>query len=139
MTGAFAVRKMVDSNKVPDSVAATRVSVVAYPSIGTPITMLSRWYPAEHYDFDAPRRRSVTIRQLCNSLIHSYVYQAQFDERQRALESILLNSDLLRSSELWEVKIDAVATIFERVATAWPVSMAMQFDQTRNDYRIQLA
>ena len=68
---AFATRKLIESEKVPDSVASRSLRCETFPAIEKVSRRLSVYSFDNLYDFHSPKEVQLPLRQVCNELIHS--------------------------------------------------------------------
>ena len=71
--GCYVTRKLFDTSKVSDSTKAMSHDVTCFPSIKS-VTDLNWHRVDELYDLTSARARSISVRQLCNQVIHSFVF-----------------------------------------------------------------
>ena len=122
---AFAVRKLVDSNKMSDELEATAIPAKRYPRIEDErkLTFMQRWDFDRFYDLQSAGATSLGTRELCNMFIHSFVFAPIFDEASGKFVSIVLNSDRTKEKVLFEVKLDSYFEFLEEVIEDDIVSM----------------
>ncbi len=137
MLGFFSIRKLMQSAKLTDMAARQQIAVRSYPPTGKAVTLLNTHRLEQLYDLEEPSERAVSLPFLCNQVIHSYVFEFQFEEG-AGPAAILVASDRQRSKELLEVSIEAIIEAFDRVGRD-DVSVAkFTFDPKRGDYRYVL-
>lgn len=114
MTSAYAVRKLDESRKVSDRLAARQWSVVEYKVIGRPPDLWGRFEPWEYYDLKAGASISRDMRQLCNQIIHSWVWMISATEGDD-FDGIFVSSDRQRRKSLYFIHVDVLISIFREV------------------------
>jgi hypothetical protein len=135
MLGFYAVRKLIDAQKIDDKAASQSVSVTVYPSTGKLVTRINwhRWW--DLYDLADPRRSKVQLVPLCHQFVHSYVFSCAFDE-DRKLDSVLVSSDRERNRMLFSVSISEVVRVFQRVGNSYPNAYRSKFNEAKGDYDV---
>ena len=105
---AFAVRKLADSYKLSDEFENSSWQVQSYPKRGsTPAVDFLNWYQLDrHYDFAASSRNQLKLRQLCGTLIHSFVFLPETSEDGKTLTGILFNSDRTKNLTIYRMTWD---------------------------------
>jgi hypothetical protein len=133
MLGFYAIRKLIESMKLTDQVSNTSVAVRFYPATGRTIHFLNCHRIDELYDLEKPKRKTVSLRYLCNQVMHSYVFSLLFNE-DHSLAGMLLSSDRQRSKELLQVSTEDIVRIFELVGRDDVEESFLKFDQAKGDY-----
>ena len=74
---AFILRKLIDAKKLPNSLVAATIDVDAYPLIER-VPDHMNWHRLEEF-YDSERRgtRTLTVEQLCNQFIHSFIFMVR--------------------------------------------------------------
>jgi hypothetical protein len=75
----------------------------------------------------------VAGKNVCNWLIHSYLFFAEFDENGPML-SFCVSSDYDRNKMLYKISIDDWMDYIGFVASDDIVSLSSQYDQKADDY-----
>ena len=117
-TSAFIARKLMESNKLSDDVREEPIPVEAYPRLddGRVLIYLDRFEFFSFYDLESPRAITVSGRDLCNYLIHSYVFSPNEGEEETSrVSSIFVNSDQLKEEVLYEVQLGVFFSYIEAV------------------------
>jgi hypothetical protein len=73
LVAAFAVRKLMDSYKLSDEMERANVRCTVYPALAPLPDYTDRHEVDKYYDLSMPRQRSLSLRNLCNQIVHSYV------------------------------------------------------------------
>jgi hypothetical protein len=123
LTG-YIVRKMSEAQKLSDELESATMSVVAYPARPTyPLDFLSAHHIDRGYDLEAPGARSLTLRTLCNLLIHSFVFMTVTDEIGTDWNGFFVNSDRTKGRELLYVARDDFDLLVDEVISDDVVTM----------------
>ena len=92
MIAAYAIRKLFEAAKLSDRLSARQIQVHRYALLGTAPNYFSAHRFWDHYDFDSSERSSLSLRQLCNQIIHSFNWAIATEENANALAGILVSS-----------------------------------------------
>jgi hypothetical protein len=114
MIGFYSIRKLVDAKKVADAFCKRKIEIIAYPWTGRPVTFLNRHDFWELYQLDRPTVKMRKLRFLCNQIIHSFVYEINFDDDNK-FAGISFSSDLERNKWLYSIEIDRIIGIFRSI------------------------
>lgn len=128
MVGFYAIRKLIGAKKVADSVACSMVRVTKYEYISSGeenINMLNRHKILNYYKFDVPNIDKMSLYEVCNKLVHSYVFEFAVDS-EGFLGSILFNSDKSRHSWLFEMPLSGIIMKFYEVAEGGVPTFSME-------------
>lgn len=134
--GFYSVRKLIESKKLTNVVAASSFQIRSYPPTGKAVTFMNYHKVDELYDLDKPKEHSINLINLCHQFIHSYVFSLVFDEDD-ALSAVWVASDYQRSKALIEIPLATIIGIFETVASDDIRSMRGIFDPEKGDYLIE--
>ena len=74
MVSTYAIRKLLEAHKLADSTVARLFNVDAIPLIDRVPDLMNRDRLDEFYNFADQRRASLTFSDLCNQVIHSFVF-----------------------------------------------------------------
>ena len=115
MVGAYAVRKLIDSEKTSSLLSKRQVQVVSYPLVGRRLYALTNDQVDRAFDFANPSKHTLTVEVLCNQFVHSLVFMLEM-EGDAGLTGVLVASDSASKKWLHHVSIDAIADLFDYVA-----------------------
>lgn len=112
--GFYAIRKLLESKtKISFEARDTQTSVRVYKAKAKSADLMN-WHKLEEiYDFSEGTQKPISLNDLCNSIIHSYVFVAHVEQ---GLNSILFNTERERNSWLLELDAKRLQSIFERIA-----------------------
>lgn len=125
LVGAFAVRRLVESFKAPDSVAAMQLPALQFSRTGKLADVYNKFEIWELFDLERPTRTTLGLRDFCNQLIHSWVLQLSFRELDSMLDGVFVASERGRSTRLLLFETGTIATTFRTVAQEDVVSSRM--------------
>lgn len=104
---AYAMRKLIESNKISDEVESTQLKALRYEWRGVPIDFTNRYDIDDTYDLTASEPTSILLRLLCNEIIHSYVFALDIGERKN-LAGFFVASERNRYRRLLQVSLNEV-------------------------------
>ena len=136
-TSFYAIRKLIESSKLTNTLADKSFSAMSYKSLGKVVTQMNCHNIDELYDFDNERKVDLTLRNICNLIIHSYVFLFNFENEK--FNGIYVNSDFSKNKNLYWISLKTISDIFEEVGENYPDSARFTFNQEKNDYDIFLS
>lgn len=125
---AFAIRKLLDTKKLPDRVTNKKIKITKFKKN-------SRAYGAffdfeKLYELDKPIIAEMKARQILNQIIHGFVFQVFANSRGK-LSYLYLTSDYDRSKFLYLVNLKTLMKKFEEISKQQVVSMSTTYDHSR--------
>jgi hypothetical protein len=140
LTSAYSMRKLAESYKLSDETVSEQVPVTKYPARGKNVSLRNWWEYWELYDLDDGNRETVSLRKLCNQLIHSFIFLVESDdEEDAAISSVIFNSDRNRNKHLYRIQIVDLVEVMRLVGNEYPSSMSMLYDPETGDWRIEIS
>lgn len=138
MYGFYAVRRLMECFKLSNATCQSVCRVLQYPyRTGSHLTLLN-WSDLErHYEFDRGVRASLGLRDLCNQVMHSYVFLLAVGA-QRRLSGIFVSSEYRRRRSLAYLPAWRTVRLFRRVAADWPNTSIGHFDDAKGDFVLSL-
>jgi hypothetical protein len=136
MIGFYSIRKLMEAAKLTDLLTRASVSIRRYPAKGKPVTRINRHRVDELYDLNASEKQNLSLLELCNQFVHSYIFAPVLRE-EGGLSAIWFASDRQRLRSLLEIGAKTVVSIFEGVGNNEVRSARMEFDASIRDYRIE--
>lgn len=113
---AYAVRKLIESNKISDEVQYSTIRAGAYQSRHIAVDFMNRHDLDSLYDLSVPSEKTeVSLLDFCNQIIHSFVFCLAFDDN-RAFDGLFVASDRDKEQRLLHFEIDTVMDALERIA-----------------------
>jgi hypothetical protein len=135
MIGFYSIRKLIEAKKLSSSTIENEIVVCMYPSKGKPITLIN-WHSLDRlFDLKNRQQKALKLLTLCHQFVHSYVFTPVQTEEGR-LHSILFCSDHARKSALYEVELEQIVGLFEKVGTDYPDRVFLRFDANVGDYEV---
>jgi hypothetical protein len=84
----------------------------------------------------SPAKSQLHVRQLCNQIIHSYVFSLGVS-RSGNWTYIYIASDNSRRRTLYEIRASAVIRLFELFGRNYPSKIKVVFQEQSNDVDVQ--
>lgn len=116
MMGAYSVRRLIDSGKTSAQLPKMRRSVRRYARTGRVPMVLDRFSPELFYDITSPTSDELTLAQLCNQFIHSFIFQLYEEESAGTSTALVFVSDRDRRKHLYGISLASLADTFDYVA-----------------------
>lgn len=135
MLAAYSMRKLVEAEQLSDDVKHSSMKVRTFAATGKAVTRLN-WHRLEElYELDAPAAGSISLRDLCNQFVHSYVFVPELGDG--GLQGFLVASDRERSARLFGVALVDFIQVLRRVGTGYPTEIRMSWKEKKQDYRVR--
>ncbi|MCH1883220.1 hypothetical protein [Agrococcus sp. ARC_14] len=135
--GAFSIRKLIESEKCSTLLPHERLSAEVHPLTGPSLNPLDRWTFWEYYSMERGQKRSLTVREFCNVVVHSFVLDFAPDS-EHGPATLWVVSDRERDKHLYSIALRELVTLFRRVASEDVVRMRIVREQGRppSSYRL---
>jgi hypothetical protein len=134
MLGFYSIRRLIESKKITDAAVKRPIPVYAYAPTGQKSHLMNRHKIDRLYALDKPTRQNVTLQYLCNQVIHSYIFLLLFDEDGK-LAGVFVVSDFHRFKKLFQISLQTIVDIFNRIGNDDIARMRLVFDPLKGDYR----
>lgn len=128
MVSAYAIRKLHEARKVSEKVAMAPVPVQRHQLIGR-IPDILKTYDLDAYDFEKVTAATITLRELCNQFIHSYVFVLSAADAGWGLGGLFVASDRERRRVLYHVDAADLIEAFRKVAYEEIVQMEVRLNE----------
>jgi hypothetical protein len=124
MTSAYVIRKLNESFKVSDALVAAPIPVLQYDLVGhvPDVWHYEFW---ESYDLEAPHLHGLTLPQVCNQIIHSFVFASSFSDDNH-LDGLFVASDFDRRKNLYKIDIEVFVELLRHVSEEDIVSSSLR-------------
>ena len=130
---AFIIRKLIDCKvKVSDEVDAYIFTLKGIRP-KKDIDLMHRWPDENTHDWDDEKTYTKSGAEICNWLIHSYIFLFCFDEN-GTIDSFYVSSDYDRNKLLYRVELKDWITYMEFVGSDYIVASDMHVDENKKDY-----
>lgn len=132
---AFVIRKLIDCKvKLSDAAEKYQLKVKEVK----PLKRIDLWhrFPQEdNYDWENAIKKTVQGTTICNSLIHSFVFNIIEDcENDIPVTGFMVSSDFDKNKLLYMVDLNVWFGYIDFIATDSIVSSTMKYDSKSNDY-----
>jgi len=133
---AYAIRKLMEAKLLSTKNESQPVPARAYQASGKPVT-ITNWHNIDRlYDLDNTCKTTLTLRELCNQLIHSYVFLPLATSKTGPVKAVMFSSDRSRNKQLFEVSLHDLAKILRIVGRDYPACSNFLFDEKVGDYHV---
>jgi len=129
MVSAYAIRKLLEAEKLPDSIASSKIRVMSYPLIER-VPDSATWDRIDkHYDFTSEEVQTLDLDKLCNQFIHSFIWMRESDMERKRLVGIFVASDWARKTCLYRVDIESLIRLYRDVGLEEVASLHRRRDE----------
>ncbi len=111
---AYVIRKLKESKKLSYHIRNTNIPVLVYKNKKGNITHLDRHEIEKYYDIDNPSKANMDLNTLCNSIIHSWVFDFHFDRN--IPTGIFINSDKTRNEKVWHISVSKLIELIDIIS-----------------------
>lgn len=132
MTLAYIIRKLADTHKLPDKTLRRKINVNMYARVKD-FKRRSFADIEREYDLKIKTERSLSLREVANQIIHSYILQTIGSSR-RAFKYLWFVSDRNRDGGLYEIKIKKLLKEFRFVADSHVTQIRSVYDSEKGDW-----
>ncbi len=112
---AFIIRKLKENTKLSDELESTPFLCQKYLRTKKDIKIDFINF-AEFYDLENPEDCSISINQVCNMLIHSFIFYPVFDEKKgMRFSGIFVNSDFTTDKCIYFFEFEKFKSLVQEV------------------------
>lgn len=130
---AFIIRKLIDCKcKVSDEVDSFKFTLSGI-SPKKEIDMLHRWPDEGRYNWDHERSYTKSGNEICNWLIHSYIFFFGYDKSGK-IDSFYVSSERDKNKLLYRIELKDWLSYMEFVSSDEIGSLHMKVDAKKQDY-----
>lgn len=130
---AFIARKLIDcGGKLSDEAENYSMRVYSVRPIKR-VDNMHRWPEEDSHDWDNEQETTVAGKNVCNWLIHSFMFYLVFNE-DGVVDSFSVTSDFDRNKILYRIPLKAWIDYIEYIATDDIVSLSSHYDPKKNEY-----
>jgi hypothetical protein len=134
MIGFYIIRKLIEAKKLSSSTKALKIKVAKYKSLGKPCTLLNWHRLNELFDFSKPMWQHEKLYNICNQIIHSYVFMPNGNSKTGPIKSIIFCSDYNRNNHVLEIMLKDIVEVVSYVIKDYPSSVKITYDGNIKDY-----
>jgi hypothetical protein len=135
MIGFYIIRKLTEAKKVSNKLIDRNIPLISYISTGKNVTRLNFHEIDKLYKLDCPKKCSKDTLFIANQIIHSYVCEFVFDDK-NGLDGVMFSSDKLKNKQLFHIDIKQIIKIFTDFGTNYPSSNDMKYNPAKGDYDV---
>lgn len=130
---AFIIRKLIDcGGKLSDEADHYSLKVFSVRPL-QPIDRLHQWPEEDSHDWENEKEIIVAGKNICNWLIHSYMFFMVFNE-DNIIDSFSVTSDFDRNKILYRIPLRSWIAYMDYIASDDIVSMSSHYDFSVGDY-----
>lgn len=112
---AYAIRKLLEAKKLSDELEAHPVKVVQHPPTGRAVDFMNWHKIDELYDLSKQTNKTLSVRDWCNQVIHSFIFIVSCDDNSAGLAGLFLSSDRQRTKGVFYVSVDEILALANAV------------------------
>ncbi|WP_344033159.1 hypothetical protein [Paeniglutamicibacter psychrophenolicus] len=125
MTSAYAIRRLLEAQKVSSKTYSTTVPVIRHTATDIVPDMWNR-HELEHlYDLESSTKTQLSLRKYCNQLIHSYVLQISADEEDGLFDGVFVASEKDCREQVFFIPVKSMIDICIKIGSEdiWGVNL----------------
>lgn len=130
MVGAYSVRRMKESFKVSDNLASRTWPVRIHEPCGPVPDVHNNHKLWDLYDLGKGRGAELSLTNVCNQVIHSWIWGFAAGENGVGLDGVFVSSDRKRRKCLYFLSIDMLVDLFRSVGEEEIYHIEMRRDET---------
>lgn len=114
---AYIVRKLNESNKLSDELVSATIPVIIHPRKNKNIVLdwLNKDNIERFFSLKKRVRGNLSYMNLCNNLIHSFIFDPVFDDKDWKIVEIQVTSDRNKEKALYKVLVEDYCNFLEEV------------------------
>ena len=132
MISAFMIRKLFESRKIDSAIENKLIKITKYKANGKKISVLRRLSPERYFDMEKAISSTISVKDIYNNIIHSYVFQLLFIDKE--FKYFCIASDRNRFRFMFEIKVIDYINILKEIGNYWPKSELWVYDDEKEDY-----
>jgi len=130
---AFIIRKLIDcKGKLSDDAENYEFQVKARKPLRQ-INLMQRWPEEDSHDWENEVILTVNGKNICNWLIHSYIFFTVSDEK-TPFSSFCVSSDYDRNKYLYMISMDDWIKYMDFIGTDYVVAITSHYDEAKKDF-----
>ena len=130
---AFIVRKLIESDKMSDYIDNLNIKVKAYKP-KKHINKIYCYIDEDRYNWEDIEEKDMSIKDISNYLIHSYVFNFSINDENYKCESFFVSSDYDRNKYLYEIQMKDWYKVLDKVSSDSIISLSQRFNEKKDDY-----
>lgn len=140
MIGFYIIRKLMESQKLPNFIASMKHLGNKYPNSGANVTLINNHQLEELYNFKEGKSVKFDLKFIINQIVHSYIFSPAFEVSEMGgqlnLSSIYFCYDDHRNKWIYEITLDTIINLFKKVAQSDVTLIQYQFNIQKRDYNV---
>lgn len=130
-TSAFIIRKLVESKKLSDEFESASVQMQSFQRINqeNTIHLFNRHRIDEFYDLDNSSKISLSVVNICNAFIHSFVFEIALSDDEDSFGGIIFNSDKTKNTAVFFIQLEDYFKVIESAIKDDIVEMHVQLKE----------
>jgi hypothetical protein len=134
MYSAFITRKLVECEKLSNNADLYAFQIKAYKPLKE-VDRLHIWLNEDSHNWEHPFQMSVLGKNICNWIIHSYIFYLQFEKSGHVI-GFYISSDYDRNKYLYEINLKSWLDYLNYVSADHVVTQTSHYDSNKRDYII---
>lgn len=134
MVSAFMVRKLFESQKIDLAIKNKSIPTIKYPSNGKKINLLRRLSPERFFDLEKQLPSSITVKDLCDYIIHSYIFLLYIIDGE--FKYFRVTSDKNKFKFMFQIEVRRYINILREVGNYRSGSEIYSYNNKKEDYVI---
>lgn len=129
---SYAVRKLADTYKIPDGLLDEKIKMNFYPRS----TNQKRAFVdiEKEYNLKKTLGAELKIREVCNQIIHSYIFQSTGNSR-RAFTHILFVSDRDQDEGLYSLDLKSFLKKVSKIVNTQVTKISAEYDKKKGVWK----
>lgn len=132
---AYAIRKLMDSQKLSDELERQPIRCKSYVSVGRTVDLMNWDRIDQLYDFTRAVPCELSVREYCNQVVHSFVFLLR-TTRRNGLRGFYVASDRVKKGQLYELNIKDVIALIRATSIDDIVSSSWKRNPTDGEMRV---
>jgi len=131
----YIVRKLIEAEKISTINKKIQIPCYMIPSVGKNVIRFNTSSCERLFDFEKTKKGNIKISELCNQVIHSYIFDAVFDTEHQ-IAGFWVASDWKRHTTLYSFLLEDLIKLFELIGNDYPNFMITTYNNEKRDYEI---
>ncbi|GAA1029778.1 hypothetical protein GCM10009565_62350 [Amycolatopsis albidoflavus] len=137
MVSAYALRKLKESRKLSDAMDVKRVTVLRHELTGRVPDVWDRHQIWESYNLEGGTEVVIGLSELCNQIVHSWVWVLSADELTGLFDGVFVSSDRERKKYLYFIPLGVLISLFRDAGEEDVHTIIMERDKNGNMHFIE--
>ena len=116
MVSAYSIRRLVEALKVPDRLVGQRLRIRQHALLhGQVPDFWNQYLLWELFDCEHYTTAQMSLLDVCNQIVHSWMWSLSADEESELFNGIYVSSDRRRTSVLYFIHVDQLIETFRAI------------------------